>query len=303
MVRGQVASYLLWGSDKKYIVVGRVLITGANGFVGNCLVRMLENTDWQVVPLVRRGSGFNNEVVLDFCDVDFRGKVTMLPRVDGIVHLGARIGWDGSTREEMLKPNVLATAELANWSKSIGAYFLFSSAAIVFGSRNSYITSSSKLNLDTDYGYSKWLAEELIRMSGVKCGILRIGGVFGKNGPSHLGINVAIDNVLKGIAPVQHGEGAVKRNYIYVEDLCRMIKFCIEQGLEGTHLVAGSSVNLVSEMLEIICETFLPGRKPQCVASKSVVYDQVIEHSTYLPAGRSFEEAMKDIKSATEPSA
>jgi len=139
-------------------------------------------------------------------------------------------------------------------------------------------------------------------MSGVKCGILRIAGVFGKNGPSHLGINVAIDNALKGVAPVQYGEGAVKRNYIYVEDLCSAIGFCIEQGLEGTHLVAGSSVNLVSEMLEIICETLLPGRRPQRAASERAVSDQIVEHSTDLPRGRSFKESLKDIKSATEPS-
>ena len=302
MVRGQAASYQLLGLDKKRIMAGRVLITGASGFVGSCLVRMLGDTGWQVMPIVRQNSGFNNEVVLDFCDVDFRDKLAQMPKADAVVHLGAKIEWDGNIREKLFKPNVLATAELADWSKSIGAYFLFSSTAIVFGSRNRHITSSNKLELDTDYGYSKWLAEELIRMSGVKCGILRIGGIFGKNGPSHLGINVAIENALNGVVPVQRGDGAVKRNYIYVEDLCNVIKFCIEQEFEGTHLVAGSSVNLVSEMLEIICETFLPGRSPQRVPSERVVSDQIVEHSAYLPRGRSFEEALKDIKGATEPS-
>jgi ADP-L-glycero-D-manno-heptose 6-epimerase len=136
-------------------VVGRVLITGANGFVGSCLVRMLCGIGWQVVPLVRRSSGFSNEVVLDFCDVDFRSKLTSLPKVDAVVHLGARIELDRNIREKLFKPNVLATAELADWSKSTGAYFLFSSTAIVFGSRNPHIASDSKLGLDTDYGYSK----------------------------------------------------------------------------------------------------------------------------------------------------
>jgi UDP-glucose 4-epimerase len=205
---------------------------------------------------------------------------------------------DRNILEKLFKPNVLATAELADWSKSIGAYFLFSSTAIVFGSRNPHITSSSKLELDTDYGYSKWLAEELIKMSGVKCGILRIGGIFGKNGPSHLGINMAIENALNGVVPVQYGDGAVKRNYIYVEDLCNVIKFCIERRLEGTHLVAGASVNLVSEMLEIICGTFLPGQKPKRAASERAACDQIVEHSACLPCGRSFEEALRDIKSA-----
>jgi UDP-glucose 4-epimerase len=281
-------------------MAGSVLITGANGFVGSHLVKMLEDTDWQTIPLVRRSSGFDNEVVLDFCDVDFCGKLASLPKVDAVVHLGARIGWDGSTREELFKPNVLATAELADWSKSIGAYFLFSSAAIVFGARNPHITSSSRLELDTDYGYSKWLAEETVRMSGVKSGVLRIGGIFGRSGPKHLGINVAIDNAIKGIAPVQVGKGAVKRNYIYVEDLCNIIRFCIDNKVDGTHLVSGSSVNTISEMLRIICDVLLDGRDPDYIESKSTAQDQVVEHSSHLPAGRSFKQAIEDIRSATE---
>ncbi len=281
---------------------GRVLITGANGFVGSCLVGVLGGAGWQVVPLVRRSSGFDNEVVLDFCDVDFRGKLALLPKVDAVVHLGARIGWDGSTREELFKPNVLATAELADWSKSIGAYFLFSSAAIVFGSRNPRITSSSRLELDTDYGYSKWLAEETVKMSGAKSGILRIAGIFGRNGPRHLGINVAIERALEGKLPIQRGTGKAKRNYVYVKDLCEIIEFCLENKLEGTHLVSGGSVNTVSEMLKIICEVFLGGKGPKCVEYEGVAKDQIIEHSSHLPSGRSFEEAIKDIKSATEPS-
>ncbi|MDD5063437.1 MAG: NAD(P)-dependent oxidoreductase [Phycisphaerae bacterium] len=283
-------------------MVGRVLISGANGFVGSCLVKMLEDTNWQIVPLVRRSSGFDNEVVLDFCDIDFCSKLALLPKVDAVVHLGAKIGWDGSTREELFKPNVLATVELADWSKSIGAYFLFSSAAIVFGSHSHHITSNSKLELDTDYGYSKWLAEETIKMSGVESGILRIGGIFGKSGPRHLGINVAINNAIKGIVPVQFGKGAIKRNYIYVKDLCNIIRFCIENRVGGDYLVSGSSVNTVYEMLRIICDVLLDGREPEHVEKEETGHDQIIEHSSHLPSGRSFEEAIRNIKSATESS-
>lgn len=276
-------------------MVGRVLVTGANGFVGSCLVRMLGGTGWQVVPLVRRSSGLRGEVTLDFCEGNFGDKVHLLPKMDAVVHLGAQVKLGGGAQVELFRPNVLASGHLATWAAEMGAYFVFASSVIVYGVRTIYISSESVIKPDTDYAYSKWLAEELIRMSGVKCGILRIAGVFGKSGPSHLGINVAIDNALKGIAPVQYGEGAVKRNYVYVEDLCSVIRFCIERRLEGTHLVAGSSVNLVSEMLEIICETLLPGRRPQRVVSGSIVYDQIIEHSPHLPQGRSFKEAIVDI--------
>jgi len=280
----------------------KVLVTGANGFTGSNLLRVMDDSGWDVLPLVRRRSGLANEVCLDFCDHNLRHKLNQLPKVDAIVHLGAKIGWGGSSQNELLRPNVLATAELADWAKSTGAYFLFSSAAIVCGVGNTHIISDSEPNPDTDYGYSKWLAEEIIKMSGAKRGILRIAGIFGRNGPQHLGINVAIERALEGKLPIQRGTGEINRNYIYVKDLCHIIKFCIESELEGTHLVSGGSVNTVSEMLKIICEVFLDGKGPESIEHKGVAKDQIIEHSEHLPSGRSFVEAIKDIKSATEAS-
>lgn len=275
------------------IVKKRVLITGANGFIGSKLMDILKRTDWELVPLVRSRTGLKSEVVIDFCAPNFCRTINSLSKVDAIVHLGAKIGWDSSSKHALFVPNVLATGELVRWAKRIEAYFVFASAAIVCGVKNSHITSVNKPNPDTDYGYSKWLAEEIIQMSGVKYTILRIAGVFGKDGPSHLGINKAINDALNGIRPIQYGDGGIKRNYIYVKDLSNIIKFCIENKIEGTHLVAGS-INTISEMLQIICDVILIGKKPEYRKDKDGS-DQIIEHSVYLPRARSFEEAIRDI--------
>lgn len=272
-----------------------VLITGANGFVGRHLLNKLESSDWSVIPLVHRKIGWENEIVLDFCDSNFCETINLLPQVDAVVHLGAKIGWDGSPRKELFVPNVFATGVLANWGNKIGAYFIFASAAIVCGSRNLRITSESKSNPDTDYGYSKWLGEEIIQMSGVKHAILRIAGIFGSGGPSHLGLNKTIDDALHGKIPVQYGTGKIRRNYIYVEDLSDIIIHCIENEVEGKHLVAGSSINTVAEMLQIICDKLLPGSHPEYIEGRKG-YDQVLTPSPVLPKGRTFGEAIEHIR-------
>jgi len=273
----------------------RVLITGVNGFIGRTFMKRLADTKWEVISLNRKSSILRNEVVLDFCDDDFYVKIDSLPKVDAVIHLGARIGCDGGSRSDLFVPNVLATAELARWSNKIGAYLIFASTAIICGLDNPYIESDSKPKFDSDYSYSKWLAEELIKMSGVEHAILRICGVFGRNGPKHLSLNRSIDNALNGIRPIQYGTGNQKRNYIYVEDLADILLYCLENRIKGTHLVAGCNTNTISEMLETICHILLPDKKPEYKSGDNS-HDQIVEHSQALLKGRSFEDAICDLK-------
>ena len=272
----------------------KVLVTGANGFTGRALIPILEDSGWEVIPMIRCESGLKNEIVIDFCDEHFASTLQNLSPVDAVVHLGTRVGWDGCSRAELFQPNILATAELVRWAKENNSFFVFASAALICGEHSSYIKAGCGLNTTNNYLYSKWLGEEIIKMSGIKHAVLRISGIFGRGGPSHLGINTAIANALEGIPPVQYGDGKIKRNYIYVKDLCNIIKYCIEQPFEGTHLVGGVSVNTIAEMLEIICKELLPGKKPETRPGKNG-HDQVIEPSPVLPKGRTFAEAVRDI--------
>jgi UDP-glucose 4-epimerase len=235
-------------------------------------------------------------VTIDFCDKKFIKVLQGLSPVGAVVHLGARVGWDGSSRPDLFQPNVLATAELVNWANRHNSYFVFASAALICGERNPHIAAGCVLNTENDYLYSKWLGEELIRMSGIKHAILRIPGIFGKNGPKHLGINNAITGALQGTPPVQYGDGKIKRNYIYVKDLCSVIKYCLDNTIEGTHLLGGPRGITIAEMLETICDVLLPGKKPGIRPGKPG-HDQVIDHSPHLPNGRSFKEAVLDIAS------
>ena len=272
----------------------RVAVTGANGFVGSHFVRSLTSRDWEIVPLVHGGSGLENEVIADFCSDDFCGMLNRLKEIDAVVHLGARTGWDGSCKEDLYVPNVLATAELVKWAKNRGTYFVFTSAALIAGIKETRITEATPDHPQGDYLYSKFLAEEIIKYSGIHCAILRISGIFGGNGPAHLGLNRAISNALKGEVPVLYGTGLIRRNYIYVEDLCNMIQFCIQNRLTGTHLVAGAQVDTVKGMLEAICRVFLPGRAPDLRRGEDGS-DQIVETSAHFPPGRSFIDALRHI--------
>lgn len=272
----------------------KVLVTGANGFTGLHLVQELTGSQWQVLPMVQEKTGFQNEIVVDFCDPTFGQTLESLPPVDAVVHLAAMIGWYGGTRADLFQPNVYATAQLVQWAKKNGSKFVFASAALICGETNTHITAGCPMNTRNDYLYSKWLGEEIIKMSGIPHAILRISGIFGKNGPSHLGINKAIDAALNGTPPVQYGQCKGKRNYIYVKDLCQIIRFCLEQNITGTHLVGGPEPVAIAEMLNTICKHLLPGQTPEHRPGDPG-RDQIIDHSPHLPKARPFQQAITDI--------
>ncbi len=194
-------------------MIKKVLVAGASGFIGKAVVRELTDRDFEVVPIVKAASRGRNEIVIDFCERSFYNAIYSLPKVDAIVHLGAKIGWDGATRSELFMPNVVATAVLADWARRNGTYFIFASMATVCGTKNPLISATSMPSPDTDHGYSKFIAEEAVKMAGAKCAILRIGGVFGKDGPKHLGLNRAISEAFDGKVTVITSDGKIKRGF------------------------------------------------------------------------------------------
>ena len=198
-----------------------VLITGATGFIGKKVVSVLEAAGWSVTQGVR---SVIDPAGAQFIHLDLAQPETILAlrtgyRFEGIVHLGALIGWSGASEAEMFVPNVLSTGLLASIAKDWGAHFVYASAAIVCGARKERIDYATEVAPDSDYARSKYLGELLIAASHASSCNLRIAGVFGGNGPRHLGLNLAIDEALKGNLPTQVGSGDALRNYIYVEDV------------------------------------------------------------------------------------
>lgn len=275
----------------------KIIITGASGFVGSRVYSKLLDEGHELIPFVQEPVGLENEIIIDFNDINFVTRINELPKADAIIHIGSKIGWYGASLQELYVPNVLVTSELANIASRMKALFVFTSAAIVHGVKTPHITSETVINPDTDYGYSKWLAEKMIQMSGVEYLILRMAGVFGKDGPPHLGINNAIHDVIKGNAPKLKGEGLTKRNYVYAEDLADMISDALQKKILGIHLVAGPEPITIKQMLNEICQVFISGQQPKNSPSETQGNDQIVEHSKALLKGRKYLNALYDIKS------
>ncbi len=273
-----------------------VLVTGATGFIGRSTVASLEQAGWVVTRGVRASARSleEGEIYLDLNNPAEILATENGARFDAIVHLGACIGWSGAMEAEMFAPNVLATGCLAFLASQWNAHLVYASAAIVCGVKSEKIDVTTPVNADTAYAKSKRLGEQLIEASHVPHCILRIGGVFGPNGPAHLGLNQTIQNALEEKIPTLVGSGTARRNYIYVEDLANTIVFTLHSQLTGCHLIAGSESLSIKSMLESVCEVFLPGTTPEFVEG-SDAKDQIIQPSPHIPKGRLFKDGLNDI--------
>ena len=106
----------------------RVLVTGANGFIGKALCEKLFADGWQVVGTVRnKHSASNLPVGVEIVRVDSLGPETdwkqALNGVDTVVHLAARVRVSGITTAELINAyrsvNVAGTEHLAQMAASM----------------------------------------------------------------------------------------------------------------------------------------------------------------------------------------
>jgi UDP-glucose 4-epimerase len=280
-------------------VSGTVFLTGATGFLGRHVLVSLREAGWNVLCGARQSVNLEQQtavVQFDLAEPEAILGLARAHRADAIVHLACDVGFDASADDARLfVPNVLATGCIAYLAREWGARMLFTSSVLVHGTRSERIAPDTAIAPDTPYGRSKLLGEELIARAGIEHVLLRIGGIFGANGPAHLGLNRAICDALNGRAPVQVGDGQARRNYIYVKDAAAAIVFALERRLKGPLYVAGTEILSVREMLHAICDRILPGTQP-ALRDGPPAADQVVHPSKDLPATRLFRDALEDIR-------
>jgi nucleoside-diphosphate-sugar epimerase len=276
-----------------------ILLTGGSGFLGKHLLEHFKNYNFKITTGTRsiEQSKKNGFVYLNIENKDSIMSLKNYKSFDCIVHLAAKVDFMSETDQSLHAANVQSVECLVELAKIWKSQLIFTSSALIAGTKSEYVSSNTPDDPDVPYTRTKMLAEKIIKDSQISYCILRVAGIFGNNGPAHLGINNAIDKAIKGIGPIQYGSGLAKRNYIYVNDVAKAIIYAINNRLTGTHITSGSDSISIASMMEFICNALCPN-ETVTVNTGIEASSQVFKSSELLPKTLCFSDALIDIKNS-----
>lgn len=225
----------------------KILVTGANGLVGRALCSELDQTEEQVVRIVRR-STTPWEVPVGDLSENTDWSVALGQDTDVVVHLAAQVpltdGDSASTDGLYYQVNTLGTANLARQCAQHGVKrFVFVSTTKVLGEGKSEPYRDTDLALPADaYAISKWEAEQALWQvaagTDMEVVILRPPLVYG---PGVKGNFLRLMQAIEQRRPLPLGGIQNQRSLIYLGNLVDAIRLCI------AHPKAAGQTFLVSD--------------------------------------------------------
>ena len=224
----------------------KVLVTGANGFVGRALCPRLAELGYEVVPVVRRQSNIADEVIVH----DAASWKAALNGCDSVIHLAARAHVMQDQERNPLQAfrvsNVDTTIDLAKSAVEAGVRrFVFMSTIKVNGEETILGSSFRPADLAAPkdpYAISKWEAEQVLWQIAAEMGmevvVIRPPLVYG---PSVKGNFLHLMQVIDKRRPLPLGGIHNRRSLIYLGNLVDAIRLCL------THPKAAGKTFLVSD--------------------------------------------------------
>lgn len=233
----------------------RIFLTGANGFLGSHLLRILkmEGKD-DVVACAgpssdRDGVGIEGNVIYireDVSSLDFASRVAEETEpCDVIIHMAACL--DMADTDRLLDANVCGTANIAKLASKWGVKkVVYLSSIPVIGRPICHpIDESHPISPATLYHATKLVGEAIVSacVAPADSVILRIPSPVGAGMNGHHFLARILGQCQAGEEVTLWGRGGRVQNYVDVRDICQAVCSAMRGRASGLYCIGGSSIS------------------------------------------------------------
>ena len=258
----------------------RIFVTGAHGFIGRYVVRMLAGEGYRVVAAARDSRDRDDSLPADIVQVDLAVPDEVKAAMHGcdeVIHLAARAG--GIQFQQggaaIFRENRAITDSVIDAAVGLNIRRMFvASSAVVYRSSHHAVAEDDALlgpiDLPSPYAWSKItdeVAAQWITGTGQLDTVIgRFGNVYGPGAPFdpdrstvvHALIQRALETPAGGVLQVW-GDGSAVRSFIYVEDVAWAILTLLQDGDPGAAYNVDSGVAVtIRDLAELVRQAVDP---------------------------------------------
>jgi dTDP-4-dehydrorhamnose reductase len=227
----------------------KILLTGANGLLGQKLITLLQNEqDVDLLATSRGASRFLHRNIsyesLDIEDNDQVQEVTSRFKPDVIIHTAAMTNVDTceEDREGCRRANVMAVEYLVKAAEQNNAFFLHLSTDFIFSGDSGPYAEDAEAKPVNYYGESKLASEKVVKKASTPWAIVRTVLVYGITpGMSRSNIILWVKNGLQNGKPLQIVDDQV-RSPTLAEDLAAGCLLVARKKAEGIWHISGKDI-------------------------------------------------------------
>ena len=249
----------------------KVIITGANGFIGSSLTNYLSDMGIKVYAIVRdKNSNIerinNNEnIEIKYCDLNEKNKLHEIiedRNIDVLYHLAwSGASGNGRANYKLQLTNIYNSIECANQAKimkvnkfiTVGTIGEFMAELAL---KNNIISENFIYAISKNYYHS--LLDIFCNKNAIQYTWCTLSGVYGIGDNSSNIINYTIHKLLQGVEP-EYSKGDQLFDFIYIEDCVKCLYLIGKSSnSEKYYYIGGINPKSLREFIEIVRDVVSP---------------------------------------------